>query len=238
MIESAAILQVEGLSCRFGGVTALHDVTLALRRGEFRCVIGPNGAGKTTFVNAITGIVKASEGRVCLDGEPLNRRTPARLARAGVVRTFQTPRVFGALTIQENLALAARFDRACEERGQSLLEDLGFTGREQAIASQLSQGERKRLEIGMAFMRSPRVILLDEPTAGMSGAETREVAFVIRKYGSEAATVIIEHDMGFVREIADTVSVLHRGSLLMEGTLDEVQADQRVRDIYLGSGVH
>jgi len=237
-MERTAILEVEGLSCRFGGVTALNDVTLALRRGEFRCVIGPNGAGKTTFVNAITGIVKSSEGRVRLDGEPLNRRTPARLARAGVLRTFQTPRVFGALTVAENFALAARFDRAFEERGRSLREDLGFTGREQAIASQLSQGERKRLEIGMAFMRSPRVILLDEPTAGMSGAETREVAFAIRKYGSEAATVIIEHDMGFVREIADTVSVLHRGSLLMEGTLDEVQADQRVRDIYLGSGVH
>ncbi len=236
-MDLTAILEVEGLSCRFGGVTALDDVSLTLRRGEFRCIIGPNGAGKTTFVNAITGIVKSQEGRVRLDGEPLRRRTPSRLARAGILRTFQTPQVFGGLSVSENFALAARFDRGAEERGRSLREDLGFSGRERAIASQLSQGERKRLELGMAFMRAPRVIFLDEPTAGMSGAETREVALLIRKYGSEAATVIIEHDMGFVREIADTVSVLHRGSLLMEGTLDEVQADERVRDIYLGSGV-
>lgn len=238
MSDRPPILEVRALSCRFGGVTALDDVSLTFRRGEFHCLIGPNGAGKTTFVNAVTGTVKTKEGEVRLGGTLLRRRSPSLLARRGVLRTFQTPQVFGRLTVAENLALAARFDRDGLERGRTLIDDLGFAGREQELASELSQGERKRLELGMVFSQAPQVVFLDEPTAGMSGAETREVALLIKKYGADAATVIIEHDMGFVREIADTVSVLHRGSLLMEGTLDQVQADERVREIYLGSGVH
>jgi ABC-type uncharacterized transport system ATPase subunit len=237
---SEALLEVTGLTRRFGGVAALDDLSFRVRDGETRCIIGPNGAGKTTFLNVVCGLVRPTSGRITFAGHTMSRVSPSRMAHWGMVRSFQTPTVFAGLSIELNLQLGARRPGAPDgwaDRVEHMLVELGMEDRRTQPARDLSHGERKRLEIGMMIAGVPRLLLLDEPTAGMSIRETDEVVDMLRRLCGEMTVVIIEHDMSFVRQIADGVSVFHRGSLLVEGSLEEIQADKRVQDVYLGSGV-
>src|SRR4051812_39427478 len=241
-VKDEAALEVQGVTCSFGGVRALDGLSLSFSRGETRCIIGPNGAGKTTLLNVICGLVRPSEGKLILEGEDVTGMSPVRIARSGMVRSFQAPTVFTGLSILENLELGAQRPGAppsgAEDRVQDMLAELGFKDRAAALADSLSHGERKRLELGMMLAGVPQILLLDEPTAGMSVRETDEVVALLNRLTRNITVLVIEHDMSFVRQIADQVSVLHRGALLIEGPLEAVQADPRVQDVYLGSGVH
>jgi urea transport system ATP-binding protein len=238
--EPIAALEVSNLCLSFGGVVALDRLDLGVREGEVRCVIGPNGAGKTTFLNAVSGVVRPDSGRILLNGrESTNLSAPA-VARRGLVRSFQTPTVFAGLSVRTNVELGARrpttatddVDHA--ERVDVLLDMLGLAYRAEAHAADLSHGEKKRLELAMLMASPPRLLLLDEPTAGMSTRETQEISELIQRLRGAMTVVIVEHDMAFVRGIAESVSVLHRGRLFAEGAVNEVAQDPRVRDIYLG----
>ncbi len=235
------ILEVRGLARRYGGVAALDGLDLAVQEGETRCVIGPNGAGKTTFLNVVCGLVRPSAGTVIFDGRDTTRMSPARIARRGLMRSFQTPSVFPRLTIEGNLELGARRPSAPEEgrteRIAEIMDELDFSARADVLARELSHGETKRLELGMMLVGLPRVLMLDEPTAGMGIRETSEIVALLRRLCAGITVVVIEHDMSFVRQIADSVSVLHRGALLVEGGLDEIRADERVQRVYLGAAV-
>jgi ABC-type uncharacterized transport system ATPase subunit len=238
---SEPVLEARGLTRRFGGVAALDGLDLRVERGEVRCVIGPNGAGKTTFLNVVSGLVKPSEGTVVLGGRDVTGKSAKVIADLGVVRTFQTPTVFGGLSVRVNLELGATRPglgrNGSAERVDDAIERLALRERADVAARDLSHGEKKRLELGMALAAAPTVLMLDEPTAGMSIRETDEIVSVLRGLRGSMTVLVIEHDMSFVRQIADRVSVFHRGALLMEGTMDEVKADRRVQDIYLGDPV-
>jgi urea transport system ATP-binding protein len=235
-------LEVSGVSCVFGGVRALDELDLTVPRGETRCVIGPNGAGKTTFLNVVCGLVRPTTGTVVAGGQEITGKSPVRIARHGVIRSFQTPTVFAGLPIAVNLEIGARRPGApgsdVAARVRTMLTELGYADRAQLPAGQLSHGERKRLELGMMLLAAPSILLLDEPTAGMTVRETDEVVGLLKRLTADITVVVIEHDMSFVRQIADRVSVLHRGALLTEGSVTDVQNDPRVQDVYLGSGVH
>ena len=235
-------LEVSGISCIFGGVRALDGLDLTVAHGETRCVIGPNGAGKTTFLNVVCGLVRPSTGRVVAGGRDITGSSPVRIARHGIIRSFQTPTVFAGLPIAVNLELGARRPGAptsgTAERVEAMLAELGYADRAAMPAGALSQGERKRLELGMMLLAGPSILLLDEPTAGMTVRETDEIVNLLKRLTADITVVVIEHDMSFVRQIADRVSVLHRGALLTEGSVTDVQNDPRVQDVYLGTGVH
>jgi urea transport system ATP-binding protein len=235
-------LEVSGISCVFGGVRALDGLDLTVPRGETSCVIGPNGAGKTTFLNVVCGLVRPTTGTVVAGGREITGKSPVKIARHGVIRSFQTPTVFAGLPIAVNLEIGARRPGApgsdVAARVETMLTELGYADRAQLPAAQLSHGERKRLELGMMLLAAPSILLLDEPTAGMTVRETDEVVGLLQRLTADITVVVIEHDMSFVRQIADRVSVLHRGALLTEGSVTDVQNDPRVQDVYLGSGVH
>nr|MBA3262494.1 ATP-binding cassette domain-containing protein [Thermoleophilaceae bacterium] len=202
---------------------------------------GPNGAGKTTFLNAVSGLVRPTAGTITFDGREITRLSTKSIAQRGLVRTFQTPTVFGGMTVRANIELGAtrpgvpRDD--AHERVEGMLEEVKLLPRAEEHASDLSHGEKKRLELGMVLAGAPRMLMLDEPTAGMSIRETEEIVALVRRLQGSMAVVIVEHDMGFVRQIADQISVFHRGALLVEGSLEEVKNDPRVQDVYLGSGI-
>jgi branched-chain amino acid transport system ATP-binding protein len=240
-VSGEAVLEVRGLTRRFGGVAALDGLDLQVGRGEIRCVIGPNGAGKTTFLNVVSGLVRPSAGTVTVEGRDVTGKSAKRIADLGVVRTFQTPTVFGGLTVRANVALGATRPGApssgAPARADRVLEELALDGRREDCARDLSHGEKKRLELAMVLAGEPRILMLDEPTAGMSIRETDEIVGVVQRLRGAMTVLVIEHDMSFVRQIADRVSVFHRGALLTEGSLEDVKADREVQDIYLGSPI-
>jgi ABC-type uncharacterized transport system ATPase subunit len=241
MMTKVPALEVRSLNLRFGGVVALDDLDLTITEGETRCVIGPNGAGKTTLLNVICGLVTPDSGELRVEGERLTGSSPSEVARDGVLRSFQTATVFAGLPVSVNVDLGARRPgtdvSTAPKRAERVMKEFGFEGREGLLASKLSHGERKRLELAMIMASEPRILLLDEPTTGLGIGETNEVVEILKKHCDEMTVVIVEHDMSFVRQIADRVSVLHRGALLMEGSIKEVQADDRVQDVYLGGRV-
>ncbi|MFL0713684.1 MAG: ATP-binding cassette domain-containing protein [Microcella pacifica] len=241
-MASDIALEVQNLTCSFGGVRALDDLNLSFPRGETRCIIGPNGAGKTTLLNVVCGLVRPSSGRLILNGKNVTGMSPVRIARHGVVRSFQTPTVFPGLTILTNLELGAHRPGApaagADDRAHDMLNELGFADRSQTLAAELSHGERKRLEIGMVLAGRPEILLLDEPTAGMGVGETDEIVRMLKRLTDGMTVLVIEHDMSFVRQLEGDVLVLHRGQVLAHGPLSLVQEDPRVRDVYLGSAVH
>lgn len=246
----AARLAVEGIRVRLGEVTILDDLSFALERPGIYCLIGPNGAGKTSTFNMLSGELAPQAGRVSFDGRPLWRLATHRIVRLGIGRKFQIPSVFPALSIADNIAIAlwsaraTRLDllrpRLCRWTSpvfEALRERYAFLGDAGRTAAELSHGERQVLELAMALLGEPRLLLLDEPCAGLSPQETAQVIEVIR-WASErrgATVVVIEHDMSLVRELADRVFVLHNGSLLAEGTVAEIQANAAVKAIYVGS---
>ena len=244
------LLRIDGLARSFGALGALNEVTLHVAPRERRAVIGPNGAGKTTLFDVITGHVPPSRGRILFEGRPIGGLRPHRVARRGISRSFQRNSVFAGLSVLENLRLAAAagtrggFDLVGRPamrpvplaRAREVAEEIGLAGRLADPAGRLSYGEQRQLEIGIALATAPRLLLLDEPTAGMSPEETLRMTRLLQALPREMTLLVIEHDMDVVFSLADRVTVLHHGEVLAEGTVDEVRADRRVYDVYLGEG--
>jgi urea transport system ATP-binding protein len=242
------ILYLEDVSVSFSGFRALNGLSLSIGEGELRCVIGANGAGKSTMMDVITGRTRPDAGRVFLGQNiDLLAHDEAGVARLGVGRKFQRPTVFPNQTVSENLALALagnrspwrawRYRASARDR-ERIAELLAMTGLETTAgkpAGGLSHGQKQWLEIGMLLAQEPRLLLIDEPVAGMTQQETERTVTLLRSLVPERSVVVVEHDMVFVREIARRVTVLHEGRVLMEGTMDAVQDDPRVREVYLGA---
>ncbi|MEM8721426.1 MAG: urea ABC transporter ATP-binding protein UrtD [Cyanobacteria bacterium P01_G01_bin.39] len=241
------ILEIENLTVSFDGFKALNGLNFSMDAGELRVIIGPNGAGKTTFLDVITGKVQPTTGRVLFKGRNLAKTPEFKIARIGIGRKFQTPRVYLNLTVRENLDLVANqnknvlptlFGRASKGEQRTvagLLETIGLDTKANLLANLLSHGEKQRLEIGMLVAQSPDLLLVDEPAAGLTDEETENVGALLLSLAQSHSIIAIEHDMEFVRQIAnDKVTVLHQGALLCEGTMDQVQSDPRVIEVYLG----
>ena len=243
-----AALEVRDLRREFGGIKALDGVSLAVAEGERRALIGPNGAGKTTLFNVLTGELPPSAGRVTLAGEDVTGRRTWQLARRGLARMYQRNELFEPLSARDNVALALAAARGPYRpltsppvseltAAEELLARVGLAGRERAPARSLSHGERRQLEFAVALASRPRVLLLDEPTAGMSPAETVRIAELIASLERTLTIVIVEHDMDVVFRLADRVSVLHEGRVIADGTAEEIRGDVRVNEVYLGKAV-
>jgi urea transport system ATP-binding protein len=244
-----AILYLDDVTVSFDGFRALNKLTLDISVGELRCIIGPNGAGKTTMMDVITGKTRPTSGSAFFGQTfDLAKMTETEIAHAGIGRKFQRPTVFEQHTVFENLELAMKMDKRVrptlfarlsseqEDRIAAILRLIRLHGQEDRPAGLLSHGQKQWLEIGMLLMQEPQLILLDEPVAGMSDAETARTAELLNELRGKHSIMVVEHDMGFVAEIAQQgkVTVLHEGSVLAEGRMDDVQADDRVIEVYLG----
>ncbi len=241
------VLYLDGVSVVFDGFRALNNLALIVEPGELRAVIGPNGAGKTTMMDVITGKTRPATGTVRFRDHDLTRLDEATIANLGIGRKFQKPTVFDALTVFENLELALKAPRgpwAClrwmlsgeaRRRVEATLEEIGLAPRAQDRAAILSHGQRQWLEIGMLLMQDPELLLVDEPVAGMTDQETEHTAALLRRIAAGGrSVVVVEHDLEFVRALGRRVTVLHEGSVLSEGSIDHVQNDPRVVEVYLG----
>jgi urea transport system ATP-binding protein len=241
------LLYLDGVTVSFDGFKALNSLSLVLEEGELRTVIGPNGAGKTTMMDVITGKTRPDRGTVTFRGDTdLTTLDEASIARLGVGRKFQKPTVFEALTVAENLALAlqggaglwpllsGRSSAAERARVDRILELTGLGPARGRRAGELSHGQKQWLEIGMLLMQDPSLIMLDEPVAGMTDAETEKTADLIRELRGGHTIIVVEHDMAFVKALDAKVTVLHEGRVLAEGPVEAVQADPAVIDVYLG----
>ncbi|MCU5771899.1 urea ABC transporter ATP-binding protein UrtD [Erwiniaceae bacterium BAC15a-03b] len=245
--QSDPILQLDAINVSFDGFRALTDLSLNIGVGELRCVIGPNGAGKTTLMDVITGKTRPDTGRVIYDQDTdLTRLSSVDIARSGIGRKFQKPTVFEALSVFENLEIALKTDKsvwAClrarlnseqQDRIDEVLKLLRLGAERGRPAGLLSHGQKQFLEIGMLLVQEPHLLLLDEPAAGMTDAETEYSAELFCSLAGKHSLMVVEHDMGFVETIADHVTVLHQGQVLAEGSLREVQANEQVIEVYLG----
>ena len=231
------VLETAGLTMRFGGVTASDNVDFKLHSRELRCLIGPNGAGKSTFFKCVTGLLTPSEGHVFMRGQEVTGWHPHQIASLGVGIKTQTPNVMDALSVHENIWLAARrfFDVAeARARADDVIERLALGPIARTDLGQLAHGERQRVELGLVAVADPWLVLLDEPAAGMSATDVDRMTTIIHEMTRSAAVVIVEHDMQFIRSIAETVTVFHQGAVLMEDHVDRVMADETVRRVYLG----
>jgi branched-chain amino acid transport system ATP-binding protein len=245
---TAPILVIEGVQRFFGALSAVNRVTLSIACRERRAIIGPNGAGKTTLFNLITGHLVPSAGRILFDGEPVEGLPPHAVARRGISRSFQRNNLFARLSVMENLRLAAAADGRGSyrlfgsvsrlpgpiARARDIAAAVGLSERLEEPAGRLSYGEQRQLEVGVALATSPKLLLLDEPTAGMSPDETERMTQLLLGLPREVTLLIIEHDMDVVSSLADRVSVLHYGEVLTEGSFAQVKADPRVYEVYLG----
>jgi urea transport system ATP-binding protein len=243
----SALLEVDRVSVTFDGFRALDELTLSVEAGELRCLVGPNGAGKTTLMDVITGKTRPDSGAVRFAGRDITHLAEHTIVRRGIGRKFQRPTVFPGHTVFENLELALPHDKAVlrtlmarlsAEDGRAIdrvLDLTGLSAQRHRLAGLLSHGQKQWLEIGMLLMQKPRLLLVDEPVAGMAQAEIERTAEILGSLAGEHTVVVVEHDMDFVRSIARTVTVLHEGRLLAEGPMQEVQADPRVVEVYLGS---
>jgi branched-chain amino acid transport system ATP-binding protein len=238
----SGVLAVESVSKHFGGVYALRNVTLKCRPGEIVGLIGPNGAGKTTLMNVISGVVVPSSGSVTLFGEPLTNASASRCAIAGVGRTFQNVRLFGRLSVRQNIEVAhttcmahraARSEMVSVDR---IMEEMGLTEFADRFASELAYGYQRRLEIARALALAPNILLLDEPAAGMNHKESDELILSVRKIRDQygCGVIIIDHDMRFIMKVCERISVLHLGELIAEGTPEEIQSNPAVIEVYIG----
>ncbi len=242
-----ALLYLDGVTVSFDGFKALNALSLIVEKGELRTIIGPNGAGKTTMMDVITGKTRPDTGQVFFAGTTdLSKLDEVAIANLGIGRKFQKPTVFENLSVFENLELALKADRGTwrtlfaaldatqRERIAATLATIGLAGRSSELAGALSHGQKQWLEIGMLLMQDQQLLLLDEPVAGMTDRETEETAALILALAREHTIIVVEHDMAFVRSLGARVTVLHEGSVLAEGSIDHVQNDQRVIEVYLG----
>jgi urea transport system ATP-binding protein len=241
------LLYLDGVSVSFDGYKALRGLSLTLEPGEMRAIIGPNGAGKTTMMDVITGKTRPDEGDVYFDGRyNLTELDEAEIAELGIGRKFQKPTVFESQTVADNILLAAKAPRevvatlfrrelpGAADRIDHILRTIRLSDQRERLAGLLSHGQKQWLEIGMLLAQDPKLLLVDEPVAGMSDAETAATAELLRGISRDHSIIVVEHDMAFVRELGVKVTVLHEGSVLAEGPLDLVSADERVIEVYLG----
>jgi branched-chain amino acid transport system ATP-binding protein len=240
------ILRTELLSIRFGGLTALNNVNFEVARGEVRAIIGPNGAGKSTFFNCLTGVLRPSAGRILFNGDDITGLSPDRISRKGMARSYQITNILPNATALENVRIAAQSRRHgwsmlvhhnaygdIIARAEAMLDQVGLADKAQELAANLSHGEQRNLEIGIALATEPALLCLDEPTAGMSAAETRDTIALVRRIAKDHTILIVEHDMQVVMELADRITVLHYGEIVAEGTPAEIQENPRVLEVYL-----
>ena len=252
--ERNVVLHVDDVSKNFGGLHALSDIDLEVAQGETHAIIGPNGAGKSTLLNVIIGRLAPTRGAVVFDGEVLTGRKPYQINQMGVARVFQTPEIFSDLTVLQNVmtpAFARRdgafkinilkpVEREAEIRdeAEAILEDVGLAPRRLSHAGALSRGDKRRMELAMCLIQHPRLLLLDEPTAGMSRHDTNTTIDLLKKIKARGMTkVIIEHDMHVVFSLADKISVLSGGRIIAEGLPDDIRGNEKVQEAYLG-GAH
>ena len=240
------IIRTEGLTVRFGGLTALNDVSIAVPAGEIRAIIGPNGAGKSTFFNCLTGVLRPTAGRIVFDGEDIAGLPPNLISRRAIARSYQITSILPGATVLENVRIAAqsrhhgwsllRHYRSFGDvidKSLAVLASVGLDGKEDELAANLSHGEQRNLEIAIALATEPKLLCLDEPTAGMSVAETYATVELIRRIATNLTILIVEHDMEVVMGLARIITVLHYGEVLAEGTPAEIQANPRVQEVYL-----
>ena len=244
--EAAPLLCTEDLTVRFGGLTALGGVNFELRRGEIRAVIGPNGAGKSTFFNCLTGVLRPTAGSIRFDGDDITGLTPDRVSQRGIARSYQITNILPNVTTLENVRVAAQSRRHGWSmlthytsfrdligEAEAVLDAVGLRGKADELAANLSHGEQRNLEIGIALATKPKLLCLDEPTAGMSAAETHDTMDLVRRIAKNLTILIVEHDMQVVMELAERITVLHHGEILAEGTPAEIQQNSTVQDVYL-----
>ncbi len=244
----APVLQVEGLTKRFGGLVAVDDVRFELPGGELHAIIGPNGAGKTTFFNLISGFLHADAGRVVFAGQDILGKPPYQISRCGIGRTLQIKSVFNGLSVYDNVWIAAqtrgqflhpfRHARKFTEtarRTERILDEIGLTAYAEDLAGNLSYGDVALLEIAIALATQPTLLLLDEPVAGMSPEETQSTVSKIRELSGNVDVILIEHDMEVVFEVADVITVMNQGRILCQGRPDDIANDPRVQEAYLGT---
>ncbi|MFC7398431.1 ABC transporter ATP-binding protein [Chelatococcus sp. GCM10030263] len=248
---SEVILRTEKVGKRFGGFVALKDISAEFRRGKITSIIGPNGAGKSTYFNLLSGAFTPTAGRVEFEGRDVTGLAQHRFAHMGIAKSFQITNVFPQLTTHENIrvaaqALVSRFDiwrpRAAmtdlADKADHLLERVGLQDRRNRPAGTLAHGEQRALEIGMALASDPRLLLLDEPTAGMSPEETRVMMDLVLSLAQERTVILVEHKMKLVMGISDRLLVLHHGELIAEGTPDDIRRNEMVKRVYLGQREH
>ncbi|MCP4383516.1 MAG: urea ABC transporter ATP-binding protein UrtD [Hyphomicrobiales bacterium] len=246
--EEPLQLVLENVTATFSGFVAVSSLDFSVHKGELRCLIGPNGAGKTTALDLICGKVKPSAGEIRFKGRSINRMKEYEIARDGIGRKFQVPSVFGELSVRDNLYIAhsrnsgilhnlASFGRSVDAQDlERLAEMVGLEDHLEMPATHLSHGQTQWLEIALLVAQDPQLILMDEPTAGMTTQETKKTARLFHRLRGQHTLIVVEHDMGFVRDIAEKISVMHLGKLLAEGSITEIEQNQAVRDAYLGSG--
>ncbi len=246
-VDNDSILYLDGVSVSFDGFKALNNLSFVVDPGELRAIIGPNGAGKTTMMDVVTGKTRPDEGRVEFNGGiDLTKLDEARIANLGIGRKFQKPTVFEFHTVFRNLELALKgyrgvldsllFRRGDDQQAriEEVLETIALTRAADMEAGSLSHGQKQWLEIGMLLMQDPELLLVDEPAAGMTDAETEQTAVLLKRIAGRRSVVVVEHDMEFVKALDCRVTVLHEGSVLAEGSLERVQADEQVVEVYLG----
>ena len=239
-------MRTEALTVRFGGLTALNNVDFAVARGEIRAVIGPNGAGKSTFFNCLTGVLRPTSGHIMFDGGDITGLPPNRISQKGIARSYQITNILPNASVLENVRIAAqsrrhswnllshhRAFRDILDNAVAVLDQVGLRGKADELAANLSHGEQRNLEIGIALATEPQLLCLDEPTAGMSAAETRDTIELVRRIAEGLTILIVEHDMEVVMELAQRITVLHYGAILAEGTPVEIQENPRVLEVYL-----
>ena len=250
MSVAAPVLQLKGLCKSFGGLRAVHDVNLSILPGDRKAIIGPNGAGKTTLFNLVTGVLPATSGEVLLFGRDVRTWPTHRRTALGMARTFQITSLFPKLTVLDNVLLAIKglrrskyvmwrplsSYRDVQEKARQLLESAGYWGRRDVEVRNLSHGEQRQIEIVLGLASDPKVLLLDEPAAGLSSGESQEMAEFLKRLDPNLAILLIEHDMDVVFDFADHISVLHFGEVVEEGLTARIRASEKVREIYLGTG--
>jgi branched-chain amino acid transport system ATP-binding protein len=242
----APILKTEMLSVRFGGLAALSEVNFEVASGEVRAIIGPNGAGKSTFFNCLTGVLRPTSGRIIFNGGDIGGLPSNLISQRGIARSYQITNILPNATVLENVRIAAQSRRHgwnmishhdafadINGRAEASLQSVSLLGKAYELASNLSHGEQRNLEIGIALATEPRLLCLDEPTAGMSAAETGETVDLVQRIAKNLTILIVEHDMEVVMGLCDRITVLHYGRILAEGTPDEIQQNAKVLEVYL-----
>ena len=244
---TSALLYLNGVTVSFDGFRALNNLSFTIEPGEMRAIIGPNGAGKTTMMDVVTGRTRPDNGEVYFDGTfDLAKLDESEIAELGIGRKFQKPTVFESHTVEDNVRLALKSDRraratlrwrdstAERERVEHILETIRLEGLRHWVAGSLSHGQKQWLEIGMLLAQNPKLMLVDEPVAGMTDAETLQTAELLKEINRDHTVIVVEHDMAFVRDLGVKVTVLHEGAVIAEGAIDQVSANERVIEVYLG----